>query len=93
MIEKEIYLAAIEKPKERRPNFLQAVCGASDELRSQVDFLISTHQNFEGKCDGETISLVLTCHDRELLPNRNEYVLPLFHRLGEETPKDERGRR
>ena len=89
MIEKEIYLTAIEKPEEKRPNFLQAVCGASDELRRQVDSLISTHQNLEGTCDGQTISMVLTRHDRDLLANRNENVVPPLRRPGEKTAKDD----
>ncbi len=40
---KEIFLAACERPPERRAAFLDAACGDDDELRAQVEELLEHH--------------------------------------------------
>ena len=85
MIEKDIYLTAIGKSERKRPIFVQAVCDGSNELRSVVDSLIRTHEDLHGKCDGQTVSLVLNRHKHEFLSDRSEPVVPPIEKLEKET--------
>ena len=83
MIESFIYQDAIKRNGNDRSRFLGAVCGASRELRDQVEAMILTHERNSGCCGGETISLVLDRHQREpLLRPRNE-IVPAFPNAGE----------
>ena len=43
----------------------------SRELRDSVESLISTHEEHAGQCDGQTINLVLSRHQRDLVSGRN----------------------
>jgi hypothetical protein len=85
-IEKKIYLDAVNKTEGDRPKFVDAVCGASGELRDSVESLIEAHEEQTGQCGGQTISVVLDRHQRDLLSDRTDRVIPPAQDLAE--PED-----
>ena len=76
MIDKLIFRSAVKRPKEERRSFVRAVCGKGGILRESVESMIKSHDECAGNCGGETISVVLNRHQKDLLSGRGSLIVP-----------------
>src|SRR6516164_2489283 len=61
---RSVFLAALERPPDQWPEFLDKVCGANAELRARIEQLLHAHQAMGSIHGGERASPAATIDDR-----------------------------
>ena len=82
---KEIFLAALEKPKRERPAFVEEACARDERLRRRVKALLEAHDEPDSLLDQERIDPRLSADSGNALDATID--LPATEKPGTQIPK------